>query len=189
MTTLLRRIGDDTKLEPAGVFALLVMVMIGSAIVGWLYEKGFYYLDSGGQWVSRGHGFGPWLPIYGFGGLGMLLACWGVRDRPGLVFVICAAVSFVLEYATGWVLFNLLGGLRLWDYNVEIWNWGNIGGYVCARSVLLFAVAGIALVRWVAPMTADLIRRLGERRATCIATVAALIYAADIVYGYFVRGL
>ena len=172
-----------------GRLALLLAVMVGSAVAGWLYEMGFYYLDSGGTWVARGHGLGPWLPIYGFGGLGMLLACWRVRNRPLLTFALSGLVAAVLEYGTGYVLYTFFDGLRLWDYNTEIWNWGNVDGYICARSILLFAVAGVALMRWVAPTLARAIRGLGERRALALSGAVAAVYAADIVFGYLIRGL
>ncbi len=169
--------------------ALLIMIMVGSAITGWLYEMGFYYINAGGHWVPRGHGMGPWLPIYGFGGLGILLCCWYVRKSPLKVFVISCLVTGLLELITGYVLYEFFGGLRLWDYNTEIWNWGNIGGFVCARSVLLFALAGIALMKWIVPQTANLIRSLGETRALTISSVIGAAYAADIVIGYLVKGL
>ena len=185
----MRRLMYDTELGAMGVAALLMLVMVGSAVLGWLYEMGFYYLNAGGHWVMRGHGLGPWLPIYGFGGLSMLLACWDVRDRPLHVFLRCGMVATVLEYATGYVLFTFFDGLRLWDYNTEIWNWGNINGYICLRSILLFAFAGVALLRWVAPMTVGAIRRMGERRAFVLACAITAVYATDIVNGYFIRGL
>ena len=180
---------DELDLGREGRIALLLAVMVGSAIMGWLYEMGFYYLDSGGTWVVRGHGLGPWLPIYGFGGLGMLLVCWKVRDQPLVVFLRCGLLSAVLEYGTGYVLYTFFDGLRLWDYNTEIWNWGNIDGFICARSILLFAVAGVALMRWLAPLLVRGIRRFGEHRALVASGLVAAVYAADIIFGYLVKGL
>jgi uncharacterized membrane protein len=180
---------DDTGLGPAGVASLLMLVTIGTAIAGWVYEMGFYYLNSGGVWVARGHGLGPWLPIYGFGALGILLACWRIRDRPAAVFALGTLISSALEFATGWVLYTYFDGLRLWDYNTEIWNWGNIGGFVCARSVLLFGGVGMLIVCWIAPLAVKLIRRVGERRALAACSIVTAIYAADIIYGYLIKGL
>lgn len=82
MKDLIEDMSRELKLGRDGIVALLLTLMVSSAVMGWLYEMGFYFLDSGGTWVARGHGLGPWLPIYGFGGLGMLLICWRVRHRP-----------------------------------------------------------------------------------------------------------
>ena len=189
MKDLIEDMSRELKLGRDGIVALLLTLMVSSAVMGWLYEMGFYFLDSGGTWVARGHGLGPWLPIYGFGGLGMLLICWRVRHRPLPTFVLSGLVAAVLEYGTGYILYTFFGGLRLWDYNTEIWNWGNIDGYICARSILLFAAAGVALMCWLLPVLAGAIRRAGERRALLASGIVAAIYAADIILGYLVRGL
>ena len=70
------------------------------------------------------------MPIYAFGGLAYALLVYRFKDKPLLVFLLCVIVSGLLEYATGWFLYNICD-TRLWDYNTEIWNFGNIGGYVC----------------------------------------------------------
>ena len=178
---------SDLGLHVPGFVALLCAVMVGSAVVGWIYEMLFYRIDSGGTWVRRGQGFGPWLPIYGFGSLGILFACWGVRGSALATFLLSAVVTGGLELVTGYVLYHCFGGLRLWDYNTEIWNWGNIGGYICARSVLLFASAGIAVMQVVVPLTCGLILALGETVACVLFGVLGLVYIADIVYGYLLR--
>ncbi len=190
------RLGDivarrarELGLGTEGFIALVLAVMVGSAVMGWLYEMGFYYLDAGGVWVARGHGLGPWLPIYGFGALGMLLVCWRVRERPLATFCLSGLVATVLEYGTGFVLYTCFDGLRLWDYNTEIWNWGNVDGYICARSILLFAFAGVALMRWLLPLLVKVITRVGERRALVASGLVAGVYALDIIFGYLVKGL
>jgi uncharacterized membrane protein len=185
----MKRMMEDAGLGPAGLVALLMLVTVGSAVTGWVYEMGFYYLDSGGQWVARGHGMGPWLPIYGFGALAILLACWRMRQWPAIVFVLASLISGVVEFASGWVFYTFFDGLRLWDYNIEIWNWGNVGGFICARSVLLFGVTGMLVVCWLAPLAAALIRRVGERRMLAVCSIVTAIYAADIINGYLIKGL
>ena len=127
MLTLLNTMRQDLGLSQRGFVSLLLLVMVGSAIAGWVYEMLFYHVDSGGQWVRRGHGIGPWLPIYGFGALGIMFVCWDVRMFALRVILRSAVVTGLLELVTGWVLYRLCGGIRWWDYNTEIWNWGNIG--------------------------------------------------------------
>ena len=120
MPKALQAICEGLGLETGGLIALLIFTMVVSSVMGWMYEMLFYRIDSGGKWVKRGHGIGPWLPIYGFGGLFMLLVCWGMRDNPLLVVVTSGALAFVLEFGTGYILYHCFNGLRLWDYNVEI---------------------------------------------------------------------
>ena len=44
-----------------------------------------------------------------------------------------------------------MNGLRLWDYNTEILNFGNIGGFVCLRSVLFFGLSSLMLMYLIMP--------------------------------------
>ena len=83
---------------------------------------------------------------------------------------------------------GLCGGIRWWDYNTEIWNWGNIGGYVCLRSVAVFALAGYALMQIVVPLTAVLILYVGEGLAFPPTALLGAVYLADYIWGYFVKG-
>ena len=106
---------------------VLLLLFVVGAVSGWLYEMGFYRIDLG-QFVKRGHGIGPWLPIYGFGSVLILLTTFRLRKHPLAVFGMAGLASGVLEFGTGWVLYHFWGGLRLWDYNTEIWKWGNMGG-------------------------------------------------------------
>ena len=120
----------------------VILVFIIGCIAGWIYEMAFYRIDLG-HFVKRGQGMGPWLPIYGVGALAITALFYERHTSPGIVFLGSTLTSGIIEFATGWGLFHFGNGLRLWDYNVEIWNWGNIGGYVCLRSVLLFGLCGL----------------------------------------------
>ena len=186
---MLAKMAAQLGLGKRGLWALLLLVMVSSAILGWGYEMLFYRINSGGTWVARGHGYGPWLPIYGFGSWGITFSCWPVRRNILGTFTLSSLVTGIIEFVTGYVLYHFFGGLRLWDYNTEIWNWGNIGGYVCARSVLVFALAGIALMQLVIPLTAKAIKRVGERPALWAALLCTFVYVADIVQGYLIKGL
>ena len=44
----------------------LCMIFVGGGIVGWIYEMLFYRINDG-EFVHRGQGILPWLPIYAFG--------------------------------------------------------------------------------------------------------------------------
>lgn len=168
-----------------GVFLMLYVV---GGISGWLYEMGFYRINFG-YFVRRGHGIGPWLPIYGFGTLFILVCTFLVREKPLYVFLVSAAVTGILELVTGWCLYHFFNGLRLWDYNTEIWNWGNIGGYVCFRSVAVFAFAGLLVVYVVFPLVCGLAENLPRLAFLVISWIPGLLFLADYIYGYWVKGL
>ncbi|MBR3508555.1 MAG: putative ABC transporter permease [Lachnospiraceae bacterium] len=167
-----------------GIFLLTVL----GAFIGWVYEMIFYRIDLG-YFIKRGHGFGPWLPIYAFGALGLTLIVYKKKLHPAVLFFLSMIGSGIIEYATGWLLFNLMGGVRLWDYNVEIWNWGNIDGFVCARSVLIFGVFGMVYGALVIPRFTAWIKKAKARPLMIFSAVLAVVVFADVIYGYIIKSI
>lgn len=48
-----------------------ILLFMTCAFLGWIWEV-MLHLIQHGQFVNRGVLHGPWLPIYGFGGLGIV---------------------------------------------------------------------------------------------------------------------
>ena len=174
----------DKQRTVIGVFLLTVL----GAFIGWVYEMIFYRIDLG-YFIKRGHGFGPWLPIYAFGALGLIFLVLKIKLHPAVLFFISAVGSGIIEYATGWVLYNLMGGIRLWDYNIEIWNWGNIDGFVCARSVLVFGVFGMIYGAFVIPRFMNFVKKAKSRPLVIFTVILAIIVLVDVIYGYIIKSL
>ena len=174
----------ERQREMIGIFLLTVM----GAFIGWVYEMIFYRIDLG-YFTKRGHGFGPWLPIYAFGALGLILIVHKRKLHPLVIFFVSMIGSGIIEYVTGWVLFHLMGGVRLWDYNVEIWNWGNIDGFVCARSVLIFGVFGTVFGVLMVPRFMEFIKKVKALPLVIFSAVLAIVVFADVIYGYVIKSV
>lgn len=164
------------------------LVFVVAGISGWVYEEIFYRINDG-VFSWRGHGMGPWLPIYAFGMVILLFATAPVKDSKWKTALLCAVISGGFEFLVGWALFHFYGGLRLWDYNTERWNWGNIGGFVCFRSVFVFASAAPLLIYTLVPLIGKLAKKLPDRIYTLIAAVPFALFAIDIIHGYLIKGL
>lgn len=175
-TELLKKVYDLSDMQ---LIDLLILVMVTSGICGFIYELFFYRIDLG-YFVKRGSSFGPWIPIYAFGGLAYAILVYRFKDNPILVFSLCVIVSGTLEYVTGWVLYNVFD-TRLWDYNTEIWNFGNIGGFVCLRSVLVFGLAGLMLIYTVIPVLARLIKMFDPVITNKVCLILGAVFASDCI--------
>ena len=174
---------DLRNLRDPDSLCCLSLLFAGGGIAGWIYEMLFYRINDG-MFVERGQGLGPWLPIYGFGSVLICLLASRFEKSKTAVFLVSAAVSGILEFLTGWVLFHFFDGLRLWDYNTEIWNWGNINGYICLRSILLFAFSGVFLIYVAVPMIGKLKELLAEKVFRVICIGPAVLFLIDILGGY-----
>ena len=178
---------DENLTKKQALLAVCLVFVVGG-ISGWIYEELFYRINDG-VFSWRGHGMGPWLPIYAFGTVILLFVTAPVKDSKWKTVLLCAVVSGVFEFLVGWALYHFHDGLRLWDYNTERWNWGNIGGYVCFRSVLVFAVAAPLLIYTLVPLIGKMARKLPDRVYTLITLVPFVLFVIDIVNGYLIKGL
>ena len=172
---------DLTKKQKITLICLLIVI---SGIIGWVYEFIFYYINSGFKtFYFRGGNFLPWINIYMYGSFLILFLTRKVKDKPILVFLISLVCTGILEYISGFVLYGVLGWTKCWDYNNAILNWGNINGYVCLRSVLVFGLAGLALVYLIVPTLIKLVKKYPKLYIVSI--ILASIFLLDEVYNLF----
>ncbi|MGN0522748.1 MAG: putative ABC transporter permease, partial [Eubacterium sp.] len=82
---------DDQRKVNIDRLCYLFLIFLTGCLVGWVYEEIFYWITEG---VLRNRGilYGPWLPIYGVGALG-IYAMKPVKKHPVLLFVLCAMVT------------------------------------------------------------------------------------------------
>ena len=170
---------QETGWDTSQLINLLILIMAFSGVFGFIYEELFYRIDLG-YFVKRGSTFGPWIPIYVFGGAAFTMLVYRFNDNPLLVFLLCVLVSGVMEFVTGYVLYHVFN-TRLWDYNTEIWNFGNIGGYICLRSVLFFGLSGLALVYMVIPIMIRLVGMADARIISIVSRCLAVLFVTDCV--------
>ena len=158
----------------------LIMIAVVSGILGFIYEMFFYRIDLG-YFVKRGSTIGPWIPIYAIGGMLIFLLTYRFKEKPLLVFFMICLITGILEFGTGYVLFHALG-LRLWDYNVEIWNIGNIGGYICLRSILFFGISGMCLHYMIVPLIEKLQDLKQKKYINTMFMILGITFLIDSIY-------
>ena len=143
----------------------LFLIFLIGCVTGWIYEEIFYWITEG-MLRNRGILYGPWLPIYGIGALG-IYAMKPVKKHPVLLFVLCAVISGVVEYIIGYVSLRFFG-MRLWDYRGLLWN---LDGIICFRSVMSFAILGIVFHYLLEPKVEKLVQGIRPKifRTLCLA--------------------
>lgn len=124
---------------------LFFLFLIG-AFLGWIYEGLFYWVTEG-TLQNRGVLFGPWLPIYGIGTIGIYFLK-PLKSKPWLLFPLCVMLTGIVEYLIGYVGIHLFH-MRLWDYRGLFCN---VQGIICLRSVLSFGAMGLAFLYIVEPL-------------------------------------
>ena len=162
------------------VLSLVIMFFIFSNF-GWMWELLYYFLMKG-KLINRGVLHGPWLPIYGVGGLIVLTLLTRVRKRPFVFFVSAVTLCGTVEYFTGWALEELFGA-QWWNYDGYFLN---LNGRVCAEGLFVFGICALAFIYVLAPLLDNMIRKINRRVLLPLALTLLLILAADIVYSKMV---
>ena len=169
----------DYGLDIKKSISVIFLTMIFGGVFGFIYELIFYKFDKG-IFINRGSTYGPWIPVYAFGAFFICVLLYRLRKKPWLVILLSAVITFLMEYLTGWY-FLTYRGVRLWDYNIEIWNFGNINGFVCLRSVLLFTFASVASIYMVIPMFIKLAKKINKNTLFIISSLLFIIFILDII--------
>ena len=76
-----------TRKKTTHEFDYYVLLFFGLAFIGWLWEVGLY-LATEHAFINRGVYRGPYLPIYGAGGLALCLLLRPLRRKPVRVFLL-----------------------------------------------------------------------------------------------------
>ena len=172
--------GKIKALDKWQKLGILMLVVVLSGVFGWIYEVILYFFDGGMKdFYMQGGNFLPWINIYAFGALLILATTWRLRKYPWAVFLISVVTTGLLELVAGWLVYTIGNGTRYWDYNNEIWNFGNIGGFVCLRSVLFFGVSALILTYLIMPFCINLARRMSRKAFLALAISLFAIVMVD----------
>ncbi len=161
---------------------MLGLITVISGMTGWLYEFIFYYFDSGMKALYwQGGNFLPWINIYAYGAVLIILLNRKNRKKPVKLALVSLLATGLLELGTGLILHRVFG-IRFWNYDNEILNFGNIGGYVCLRSLLVFALMGLLLMYAVIPFCIFLSIRMNRKVFLILSIGLFAIVMADELY-------
>lgn len=172
------------KLTMVGIFCLLIVI---TGVFGFLYEFIFYYFNGGmTTFYWRGGNFLPWINIYATGSIMIYFLTYKYRKKPLKVFLISFISTGILEYFSGLGMYIIGDGLRCWDYNKEILNFGNINGFVCLRSVLFFGLSSLLLMYIIIPLCFSLARKMNRKWFLVISITLCTIILIDEFYNLFI---
>ncbi len=175
-------LNDKLKLEKYQIIGIICLIIVLSGLFGWIYEFIFYYFNGGMKYFyMRGANFLPWINIYATGSILILLSTYKFKKNPFLVFIIAFIVTGLLEYFSGYFIYELLGE-RYWDYNTEILNFGNIGGFVCLRSAGFFGLSALLLMYFLLPVCIYISKKMNKKAFLIMSITLCFIFVFDELY-------
>ena len=157
--------------------ASLILLFFVFSAAGWGWEV-MYHLVEDHMFVNRGFLQGPWLPIYGTGGVLILMVLKKYFDRPILLFFMIMGDCGVVEYTIGWML-KAVFHEKWWDYSEYVFQ---IQGRVCLIGLLIFGLGGLVFVYGIAPWMDRKINHMKCHTQKLLCGILIVLFAVDIVY-------
>ena len=158
----------------------LILMFILFCFIGWCWEVSLYLVRDG-FFANRGVMHGPWLPIYGSGGIVVLLVCSRFRKHPVVELIVSVVLCGVIEYLGAYMLETKYHE-RWWSYDGCFLN---IHGRVCAEGLIVFGIACMLVVYLIAPVFDYLVSKIPNKILRAIAIGVICVFLIDLVYSRF----
>jgi uncharacterized membrane protein len=163
-----------------------------TAIIGYIYEYLLLALVYNEQFVNQGPLHGPWLIIYGIGGV-IVIALLGrfltkkvrlgkLNITPVLIALGILVIVTVVEY-TGHYIMDTFFDFRPWDYSDKFLN---INGRVCLEDSLRFVALGMVGMYGVVPIMEKVFRKITRRQNTVLFIILVSVLAVDVIYSFLI---
>ena len=148
------------------------------SFMGWIIEV-IYRSITQRKFVNAGFLFGPFIPLYGFGALFLILLqhffqSWHVLPR---LFIFGLALT-VLEYMVGYFAEKIFE-LTLWDYSEYKFN---LHGRVCLLFSVIWAALGFIFITFIHPLVLQNAIFLKGAYLQIAAIVLIIYYVVDCAY-------
>lgn len=147
--------------------------------VGWCFESTYVSIKDR-KLTNRGFIRGPFLPLYGCGGIVMLVVSMPFLDNVFLVYISGCVGATALEYATG-VIMEALFKVRYWDYSK---NKFNFQGHVCLSSSIAWGFLTVLQAYVLHVSVARVVLAIPSQVLTVVTVVLTVGIGVDFVLSF-----
>ncbi|MDE6926981.1 MAG: hypothetical protein K2P59_17335 [Acetatifactor sp.] len=161
------------------------------SVIQWLF---FFYIYCFAGWciesthvsihtrklTNRGFMRGPFLPLYGSGGIMMLVVSMPFRDSIVLTYLAGCVGATILEYITG-VTMEALFKVRYWDYSNKKFNFQ---GHICLQTTLAWGLLTILMTEIVHVPVEKLVLSIPDQILTVVTMILTVGIAADFALSF-----
>ena len=144
------------------------------SFIGYVWEIFLFFVKKK-KFVNRGFLRGPWLPIYGYGVLLILIFLKRFIKKTFVLFMMIIFLCGFLEYLTSFLLEKLFHK-KWWDYKGCFLN---LNGRICFSGLLFFGIGGMIALYFIAPYFIIKIANLNEVIKNVILIVLILLFSLD----------
>ncbi len=146
------------------------------SFIGWIWEI-IVNLVTMNRLCNPGTLMGPWLPIYGWVMIFMIILSKKVKKKWQL-FILSFVLCGIIEYVTSYYL--------EYFYNTSWWNYDkyllNINGRTCVEVLVVFATLCVLSITYVVPFLDKIYSKANKYTVTTVLTIVMIIYSLDFIY-------
>ena len=155
--------------------AFLIFIMF--SFVGWVSEVLYVGIFHEHKFVNRGFLYGPICPVYGFGGVVILLLPPSLYNTWIPLFFASMILCTAVEYLVSWIMEKMFHA-RWWDYSHYKFN---INGRICLLNSVLFGFMGLGVIHFVYPYMLAFLNWLGDFVTKTSADIIGIGLGIDMV--------
>lgn len=149
------------------------------SMIGWIWEVLLFVVVEQ-DFVNTGMFHGPWLPIYGVGGVAALELLKNIRISPFKTFISIMVVAGILEYVAH-AASEYLFGVTWWDYSEYLLN---INSRICIEGLLAFGVLGCLAIYIISPKVNNLIQKLSLQYQNYVIYILGVLFIVDMILSF-----
>lgn len=154
-------------------FMTLFLLFFMYSIIGYIFEVISCSIQSKKLVLSRGYLIGPYIPIFGFGGVAMSSFLDKYKSDTITLFVLSMVVCCIMEYLTSFLLEKIFK-LRWWDYSNRKFN---VNGRICLINGIFFGLGGLLVTQFLNPTLRSFLSSF---------TVNTIIVVGSILFGLII---
>lgn len=157
--------------------SFIILLFFVYSFIGWVSET-LYCSTIEKRFVYRGFLYGPLCPIYGFGGLLIVLLLKPFIGNVFVLFIMAMIVTSILEYVSSWILETVFK-TKWWDYSHFKLN---LNGRVCLLNSTLFGIMGVGIVHYAHPFIITNLQAIPEQIQEILSIVLSSIIFVDFIF-------
>ena len=156
-------------------YAFLIFIIF--SVVGWISEVLYVGIFHEYKFVNRGFLHGPVCPVYGFGGVVILILPVSLYSTWIPLFFSSMVMCTLVEYFVSWIMERMFHA-RWWDYSNYKFN---INGRICLLNSVLFGFMGLGIIHFVYPQILNFLNWLGDVVIQISSDVIGVVLTVDLL--------
>lgn len=157
----------------------LILIFFLYSFLGWIMEVIVSLVESH-KFINRGFLTGPICPIYGVGGVLIIILLSKYQDSPLVLYFMSMIIAAILEYTTSYIMEKIFKN-RWWDYSHLKYN---INGRVCLETMVPFGFLAIFAIYIFNPAIFHVLSLINSNIIKITACTLSVLTIFDIILSF-----